>query len=186
MLNGSLRFSLVSLSLLGAGLLNSAWAADRAPNSRISDVVLSAGGRLDGQVVDYKGNALPNVPVALKSEGIEPIATTTTGDGRFAYEGLPGGVYQVAAKNGDSATVRVWTPQAAPPNAQAQAVLYTQNVADPVTPAPNAPTVSGGKAPPRGVFKTILAHPFILSGAIATAIAVPVALNSNHKKPASP
>jgi hypothetical protein len=144
---------------------------------------LGDGGRLEGQVVDFHGRALSNVPLVLRADGIEPIATTTTEDGRFAYDGVPGGVYHVTSKNGNGTTVRAWTSEAAPPNAKAQAIVYLQNANDP---PPSMSNGNGGAAPRGGVFKSILANPIVLPAAIATAIAVPIALSSNHGSPASP
>jgi hypothetical protein len=165
------------------GIVLPSYAQKTHSAARISDVALGANGRLEGQVVDYQGKAMPNVPVSIKTEGVQPIATTTTEDGRFAYEGLSGGVYQVASKNGSYSTVRAWTQEAAPPQAQAQAVLYMQEVTPQQQTMP-ANNYAGG-APRSGGFKSFLANPIVLPAAIATAIALPIALNS-HSTPASP
>jgi hypothetical protein len=183
--------SLLISTVFGAGLLNFAYALDKSPKNRIPDVALSEGGRLEGQVVDYHGNILPNVPVTLKTEGVEPIATTTTEEGRFAYEGVTGGVYQVVLKDGDSTTIRAWTQEAAPPNARAEAVVYMQNTTEPEALSPNAPTGRGGQAYRGGTraqvgpVRRLISNPIVLPAAIATAIALPIALNS-HSTPASP
>jgi hypothetical protein len=188
---GNFRCLLISLPLMGYGLINFAYAADKSPNTRIPDVALTEGGRLEGQVVDYQGKVMPNVSVVLKADGVEPIPTTTTEEGRFAYEGVTGGVYQVVAKNGNGTTIRAWTSEAAPPNAQAEAVVFLQEVAEPEELPPNAPPTRGGPASRGnmrtqvGPLKRILSNPIVLPTAIATAIALPIALNS-HGTPASP
>jgi hypothetical protein len=165
------------------GIAFPTYAQSTRSASRISDVALGTNGRLEGQVVDYQGRAMSNVPVSIKSEGVQPIATTTTEDGRFAYEGLSGGVYQVASKNGDYTTVRAWTPEAAPPQAKAQAVLYMQEV--PQTQTVTTNNYAGGTPRGMGGLRSLLANPIVLPAAIATAIAVPIALSS-HSTPASP
>jgi hypothetical protein len=173
------------------GICCTSYAADapaKKSATRISDVSLSEGGRLEGQVVDYQGNVVPNVSVILRADGVEPISTTTTDEGRFAYDGVPGGVYQVVAKNGKASTIRAWTQDAAPPNAKEEAILYVEPIEDPQPLPPsyqNPPAYRGNMRPQVGPVKRILSNPIVLPAAIATAIALPIALNS-HSTPASP
>ncbi len=53
------------------------------------------------------------------------MGTTDTG-GYFAFSGLPGGVYQIATREG-LGTYRAWTPGAAPTSAQPGALLIDGN-----------------------------------------------------------
>ena len=62
---------------------------------------------------------------------------------------------------------RFWSPGTAPPAAQKGAIVYTQNG-------------NGGG----GGLKMFLSNPIVIAGIVATAIAVPVALNNSH--PSSP
>jgi hypothetical protein len=97
----------------------------------------------------------------------------------------------VVLKDGNGTMIRAWTQEAAPPNARAEAVVYMQNVAEPETLPPNAPTGRGGQAYRGGTraqvgpVRRLISNPIVLPAAIATAIALPIALNS-HGTPASP
>jgi len=166
--NGFFRYVLISLVIWGACLLNSAWAIDPSPNSPVSDVALGAGGRLEGQVLDSQGSGVSAIPVTLKSEYHEPVITTTLEDGRFAFRGLSGGVYQVAAEE-EVNTLRAWAPQTAPPAAQSRAIIYRNRRA------------SGGNSGMRA----LLGNPIILSAVTSTAVALPIALTV-PRGPASP
>ena len=149
----------VSLALVGLCLPEVALAAEQAPAPVVTDIALADGGTLHGQLVDLRGGGVAGAPVSLRAQDREVANTTTTTDGRFQVQGLQGGVYQVAAGQGNG-TYRFWTPGTAPPAAQKGAIVYTG---------------SGGGG---GGLKSFLSNPLVIAGIVATAIAVPVALNN--------
>jgi hypothetical protein len=158
----------VSLAVLGLCLPEMALAGSQStpaappPASRaVVDIALADGGVLHGQVVDLQGNNAMGVPVSVKTQDQQIIRTTTVKDGRFTVSGLRGGVYQVAAGQGQG-VYRLWTAKAAPPSAQKNAVVYTG----------------------AGTLKMLLANPIVVAGVVGTAIAVPIALaNSRSSSP---
>ena len=185
---GLLHCKLVALSFLTFGLLNPAFAAEPSPKVRVLDVALGEKGRLNGLMVDRQGKALSDVPVAMTSEGGQPAVAVTTKAGRFAYEGMSGGVYYLAARNADLTVVRAWTAKAAPPHAEAQVILYAEPIPDAPDTAAAAPSGPNpiGQSPQSSLFRSIIANPVILPAAIAAAIAVPIAVSNIHRAPASP
>jgi hypothetical protein len=145
-------------------VLAEAPAAAPAPAApAVVDIAMADGGVLHGQLVDLQSGKVAKVPVSVRAQNQEVARTMTTNDGRFAVKGLRGGVYQVAAGQGQG-VYRLWTANAAPPSAQKSALVYTQ---------------FGG-----GGMKMLLANPIVVAGVVATAIAVPVAIANSS--PASP
>jgi len=144
----------------------------------VTDVALSEGGILQGQVVQPQtGLAIASTPVTLKTQD-QIVATTTTGsDGRFAIQGVRGGVHQIVAGEGHG-VYRFWSPGTAPPSAQANATVYTQTALAASSPdVPVTLTQNGGG----GGVMAFLTNPLVIAGVIATAIAVPIVVaNSNH------
>lgn len=160
------RGMMISLAALGVCLPELALAASPPTSPAVVDVAMADGGVLHGQVVDLQGAATTGVPVSVKAQNQEVIRTTTAKDGHFTVQGLRGGVYQVAAGEGQG-VYRLWTANAAPPSAQKNAIVFTQNGS------------MGG-----GGLKMLLTNPIVIAGVVATAIAVPVALaNSNPSSP---
>ncbi len=159
------RTVIVSLATLGICLPEVTFASAPPPTPAVVDIALADGGVLHGQVVDLQGGRAANVPVSVKAPDREVARTITTGEGRFAVQGLKGGVYQVAAGDGQG-VYRLWAANTAPPSAQKGAIVYTQN------------------PQPRGTLKMLLSNPIVIAGLVATAIAVPVALaNSGSGSP---
>ena len=162
----SSRFRQVWIPFMAlAAVLAVAHARAESPAPLIVDVAMQADGALYGQVLDQQGKGLAKTQVVLTSLE-QTVATTQSDDqGRFRIEGIEqGGVYQLTAAEGQ-ASYRVWKPGTAPPVAQQQAVV-----------------VAGSR-----LVRGIPAKPVLFGAtvaAIATAIAVPVALNSSH--PSSP
>lgn len=148
---------------------NAAYAVDPVQKPVISDVALSEGGRLEGQVIGNQNTGLPGVPVSLKTQDRDVAQAVTDANGRFVVQDLRGGVYRVdvAQSNG---TFRLWAPRTAPPAAGNRAVVYVQN---------GNPAASGLS------WKGVLGNPLIIPAVIATAVAVPIAVSSHHS-PASP
>lgn len=128
---------------------------------------MADGGVLHGQVVDLQGGSAVGVPVVVKAQNQDIVRTVTSKEGRFEVQNLRGGVYQVAAGEGQG-VYRVWSAKAAPPSAQKTAIVYTQN----------CDKCAGAGA--GGTLKSVLTNPIVIAGVVATAIAVPIALANDH------
>lgn len=158
------RTVIVSLATLGICLPEVTFASAPPATPAVVDIALADGGVLHGQVIDLQGGRVANVPISVKAQDREIARATTTPEGRFAVQGLRGGVYQVAAADGQG-VYRLWAANTAPPSAQ-NAIVYTQC------------------AQPHGTLKMLLTNPIVVAGLVATAIAVPVALaNSGSGSP---
>ena len=96
-------------------------------SATIVDVSLVDGGVLQGQVISAQGQALANAPVVIHQGKTELANTSTDKDGKFALQGLKGGVYVVSTK-GAAGVVRAWTPRTAPPSS-VQGVLLVPETA---------------------------------------------------------
>jgi hypothetical protein len=155
----------IFLAMLGMCVPEMGIAAAPAATPAVADVALADGGVLHGQLVDLRGGNSVGVPVSVKAQNSKEIVRTTTAkDGRFAVKGLKGGVYQVAAGQGQG-VYRLWTAKAAPPSAGKNAIVFTQGL------------FGGGP-------KMLLANPVVVAGVVATAVAVPVAVVNSQ--PSSP
>jgi len=140
----------------------------------VVDVALRDGGVLLGQVVDPQGAAKAGAAVSVRYEDRELVTTSADPDGYFAVKGLRGGVHQVATQEGH-AVYRLWAPGTAPPAAQDGVLLVAGS------------DVTRGQWGGGGGLKTFLANPLVITGIVATAVAVPVALhNSRSSSPVSP
>jgi hypothetical protein len=165
------RGAVVSLAVAGL-CLPPVVSAEPAPAPAVSDIALADGGVLHGQVIDLQGGNNVGVPVSVRSQNQEIARAVTAKDGRFSVQGLHGGVYQVAAGQGQG-IYRLWAANTAPPASQNSAIVYTQNCPG-----------GGGGAGGGGGLKMLLANPIVITGLVATAIAVPVALsNSGSSSP---
>lgn len=168
-MNRALTFRgiIVGLAALGMCLPGIAFAA--APEApAIVDVKLQDGGVLAGVAVNGQGAPVAGLPVSLQASGQELAVGATNADGAFAFRGLNQGVYQVAAGN-NVGTFRVWTVQTAPPAAQQAALVV----------------VGDGVVRGQGQARAFFTHPLVIGAAIATAIAVPIAVTSSDRDPAS-
>lgn len=130
------------------------------------DVALRSGGVLVGQVVDQQGTAQANKVVSVQYANQEVVRTTTDANGVFAARGLRGGQYQILTDDGIS-VCRLWAAETAPPSARPAALV----VAD-------GSVVRGqwGRGPMHQWVGWVKSHPYITAGAIAAAIAIPLAL----------
>ncbi len=139
------------------------------------DVALAEGGVLTGQVVDTAGKPQAMAPVSLSTGGKEIARATTDAKGQFRVASLKGGVYQVAT-NGNQGVYRFWAPRTAPPTSLNGLNMVSGNQ-----------VVRGqmGGGPLASAGQWIAEHPIITAGAIATAIAVPLALDDDDD-PSSP
>jgi hypothetical protein len=134
-----------------------------AQGARVNDVALQPGNSLTGKLESATGAPTANANIELK-QGPRLVATTTTNAaGEFRFEKVRGGVYEVVSPIGQR-VVRCWQPGTAPPSAVAQlAVDDTQ--------------VIRGQAHPLAVG---LANPWVITGIVVAAIAIPVALHENR------
>lgn len=150
----------------------------------VVDVSLQEGNTLVGQVVDPQGAALEGVPVSLRYQDQQWVATKTGQSGYFAFRGLNGGTYQIASSQGHG-VYRVWVPGTAPPAAQQGALLVAGG------------DVTRGQAyygaypsacpPQQSTVRRCLTNPLVIAGAVATAVAVPVAIhNADTTQPVTP
>lgn len=137
-------------------------ASPAAPQPLVRDVALGNNGSFAGQVVDAQGTAIAGAEVVVVQNDQQVAATRTDGSGSFAINGLRSGVHQVASGSSVS-VVRFWAPNTAPPSANSRVML----VAD--------PTVARGN----GGVVGFLTNPWVLAGAVAAAIAIPIALNND-------
>ncbi|MCA9208217.1 MAG: carboxypeptidase regulatory-like domain-containing protein [Planctomycetales bacterium] len=125
------------------------------------DIELDAAGRLVGQAIDGQGRLLVAERVVVSQAGQEIASTVTDDQGRFAIEGMLGGLYQVATAQG-GAMCRVWMANTAPPVAKPHLLLAAGT------------DVERGQRP-----VTDLLHPVLIGLIIAAAIAIPIALHDD-------
>ena len=162
----------VALSTIGILLPQSLWAAQpagpiptQAALPTITDVRLHDGGLLRGQVMDATGLSLSGTAVTIRQGEREIGQTVTDGRGQFAVQGLRGGTYQVVAGQGYG-VYRLWAPHTAPPIAQDAALLVSGD------------NVVRGQGGPLMMFLT---NPWVVTGIILTAIAVPIAVHNRDR-----
>ena len=137
------------------------------------DVALAEGGVLTGQVVDTAGKPQALAPVSLQTGGKEIARVTTDQNGQFRVASLKGGVYQVST-SGNSSVYRFWAPRTAPPTSLNGLNMVSGNQ-----------IVRGqmGGGPLASMGQWIAEHPIITAAGIATAIAVPLALDDDNDPP---
>ncbi len=169
--------AVVYLAALGMCLPQAAMAVSLELKPVVTDVALTDGGVLHGQVVNPQtGVGAANLPITLRVQDQIVASTTTDAAGRFAIQNVRGGEHQIIAGE-NQGIYRFWSAGTAPPSAQATAVVYMQ----PVTATqPNVPltyTDDGGQG---GGLKMFLANPLVIGAIVATAIAVPLALSHHH------
>ncbi len=155
----------------------------------------SQGGVLVGQMLDAQGAAIAGATVSVRTSGKEVGRVLTDQTGKFQMTGLKGGVHQVATA-GQQEVYRLWAPQTAPPAAQQGLMLVSstdvvrgQTCGTPVCGSACSDSgggVFGGGGGRGGIGNWIANHPLITAGAIATAIAVPLALDDDDTPPATP
>ncbi len=172
----AIRGVVLSLAALGMCLPQITFAVEPAP--AILDVALADGGVLHGQVVNTQGVGAAGMPVYIRTQDRDVAAATTAADGTFSVQGLKGGVYQVSTLQGHG-VYRLWSAGTAPPAAQNGAVVYTQSGA--VDSGVVHYTQNGGD----GALKMFLTNPVVIAGVVATAVALPIALNQWHQTPVS-
>lgn len=143
------------------------------------DVALHKDGLLIGQLVDASGKPSADATVRLTLADGRKAEAKTNADGGFAFKNVRG----VARLESDKTAqmVRSWTSEAAPPSATPAVLLVEggeiargQRYAGPIANG----TVSHTKR--------LFANPLFVAGAVATAVAIPVAIhNADDDDPAS-
>jgi len=146
------------------------------------DVTLLAGGVLQGYVVDNQGIAMGGVEIRLIASDAQRVATTSDAQGRFGYQGLKGGAYQLETDHG-VVPCRAWTARSAPPRSAATLlVVHDKQLARGQRPAP--PLVSDVV----GRMKHVMTNPFAVATIIGAAVAIPVVVHNadQDNAPTSP
>ena len=182
---------LVVIVLLSCVAMISPTAIMAAPvKNTPRDVALHKGGVLVGQMLDAQGAAVVAVPVSVKTAGKEIAKVRTDQQGKFQVRGLRGGVHVVAA-GGQQGVYRLWAPRTAPPAARQGLMLVPST--DIVRGQCGCGTSVGCGTPVcgkgcgfAGIGGWMDRHPVVTVGAIATAIAVPLALDDDDDPPATP
>lgn len=136
------------------------------------DVSISATGHVRGMAVDEAGQALSGMRIyLLHQEGMVVAQTVTDNEGQFTLPVGQGGVYQIVA-DGSLLLLRCWASETAPPRAQESFLVSVGSVQR----GQIHPAMCG------------LANPWVITGIVVAAIAIPVAINNNRsdRDPASP
>ncbi len=190
-----MKFIAVALSCVG--MLTSPVAGAVVPVVSASlvaqapgDVALHTGGVLVGQLLDAQGVGVAAASVTVQKGGQEIARVITSKDGKFAVAGLKGGVHLVSTP-GQQGVYRLWAPRTAPPAARKGLMLVSNT--DVVrgqcgcgAPVCGSACGAGGGAGGGGVGNWIATHPIITAGAIAAAVAIPLALDDDDSPPATP
>lgn len=149
----------------------------------VADVALAEGGLFTGKVVNAQGAPIAKTEVSVRLADEEVAKATTNEEGVFAVTGLRSGLYTVVAENGQ-VTYRVWDAGVAPPVANQSALIVTgDEVLAGQYPGYGAPMPHQGGHP--GILGWVREHPLLVGGAIAAAIAIPIAV-ADDDDPASP
>ena len=187
------------LRILGIiGTLNlcvpyAAYADRPAEMASTFDVALTSQGELSGVLVANSGRPVGNVEVGLLCGSNLVSLATTDGQGKFAFEGVRGGSYRLAAV-GSVHIVRAWAANTAPPVARPAAVIVVdgdvirgQEACGCGAEVGCCDGVGCGKPPGRGrlvrrsspnrqrLSRWMRANPGIVLAGVAAAIAVPIA-----------
>jgi len=175
-----LRSGVVALACLGFLLPQAAFSSQRQdpakkahPPVSMLDVALGPQGRLTGTVVDPQGGPVATTPVVLLS-GKEIVAVASTDrQGRFAFLHLRRGVYGVGAA-GVVRACRVWAARKAPPSAKDGVLIVSDG------------RLVRGRGPMLDcqgrLYQWISEHYLLTWGAIAAAIAVPIAVVTHQQR----
>ncbi len=185
-MNGNRLLRAVSIPVVCLGLVSSAntlWGAGPADAVHLSleatmpaivDVKLAPGGILRGRIVDVRGMGVAQVDVFVRQASGKLATTKTDLRGDFAIRGLRGGVHQLAA-GPVGRVLRAWAPQTAPPAAREGVLIVVgQDVVLGQRPAGSIGRFWGNTKYP-------LTKPFVMTGIIAAAVAIPVAINNRDK-----
>src|SRR5262245_26889988 len=127
-----------------------------------TDVQLSESHQLVGQFVDANGQPLSEQPLLLQ-RGTRLLAKTVTDqDGRFQFDNINGGLYQLRTSN-QIVACRCWMPNTAPPRAAQQLLVVAQQ------------DISRGQRP----FPEVFCNPLLIAALVAGAVAIPIAIHNS-------
>ncbi len=190
----SLTASLVCVCLLLQNVAAAAGPGVVQANSNklvVTDVRLNQNGALTGQLVDRQGLPLSDSLVTLWNGGQIVSRCTTTGQGRFQFTGIRGGLYQLAAEN-TGGVYRVWTNRSAPPASKPEVLLVqggtVRGQCDDCLYANcpcNACQAGFGGGHYGGSVIRALNNPWLLGGLVAAGIAVPIAASNSDSRDGS-
>ena len=130
------------------------------PLAVMTDVALTKGGILQGQLVDTTGLPVEGADVEVRSKSCVVGHGLTDEKGDFVVSELRGGVYQVVAA-GKECIIRAWSPGTAPPVAQRGLLVVAGDL-----------TVRGGAG-------QIFTNPWLLAFVAALAIGIPLSLDDS-------
>ena len=145
------------------------------------DVALADGGQLRGQVRDAQGMPVGRRVVQFIQNGQVIAHPTTDRDGRFQINSVRGGVYQISTGH-NGGVYRLWTANTAPPSARPDLTLVAQPTVRGQCGCTDGAYCGACASRPSGFGATILnlvSNPWFVGAAIATAIAVPLALDDD-------
>jgi len=156
-----LRAALVVCALWSFIIPPAVIAADKKDAPAV-DVQLTSDGQLVGQYLDGGGQALSEQTLVLQ-RGTKVIAETITDtQGRFQFDNLHGGLFQL--RSAEQVTVcRCWTAGTAPPRAGEKLLIIAQQ------------DVSRGQRPIGEIFS----NPLLIGALIAGAVAIPIAIHNS-------
>jgi hypothetical protein len=138
------------------------------PAKLVRDVALDPAGSLHGLVADVQGVRVAGAEVVLRRPGGTPIRTHADRQGRFSFDQLRGGVYQVSVGR-QGGLIRAWADQTAPPAAQNVALLVVGD------------DVVRGQMPAEEFFAS---DAVIITAMVAAMIAIPIVVHNS--RPSTP
>lgn len=177
--NSHRRFVVV-LACLSLALPNfGRTAAAETPSIPVTrDVQLDKDGCLRGQLVDREGHPVAHAWVGLRKGQDQPRYVRSTEEGSFEFAEMQGGVYQLfSAEVGG--LYRVWTAKTAPPSSQPAIMLVTGDAQRGQAYCPPPRQMGLGAGHYGGAIMRTLNNPWIIGGAIAAGIAIPIAVSNN-------
>ncbi|MDG2380264.1 MAG: carboxypeptidase-like regulatory domain-containing protein [Pirellulaceae bacterium] len=173
------------LSLVSSGVPAVHAATPAAPQANVSqDVRLDSQGRLRGQLVDRQGKPLPNSLVILQARGKQLSQVQTNHQGDFSFDGLRGGIYQVAGADAGG-IYRVWTPNSAPPACKDAVLLVSGDALRGQNRCRPNRQMGIGAGHYNGAIMRSLNNPWLFGTAIAAGIAVPIIITNNDDESGS-
>lgn len=165
-------FALATISLvipppmLGAADPGPIAIASRTQLSQLGDVELGHGGMLHGTIVDEQGRPISAARLTVWRQGRIEGQVQSDVQGRFAFNGLRGGMYQLVSPQG-AKLVRTWAADTAPPSASHAIVI-----------APGEEVIRGQQR----ISDVFRSDAFIVTSIIAAAIAIPVIVHNSRDR----
>ncbi|MBX3438324.1 MAG: carboxypeptidase regulatory-like domain-containing protein, partial [Planctomycetaceae bacterium] len=116
------------LACVAAAISVTAQAAEKVvpAKSGVVDVALQADGTLLGRMVSSEGRAIDGAVVTLATKDGVIGRTTTDAEGVYRFANQTPGAYRISAGQ-QVQEFRVWPEEAAPPGAQAYALIVDSN-----------------------------------------------------------